>query len=102
MAVFERRKSFYYEERGRTRSDHTRRPQTIRNRVALQRVPTRCFRDGSERVCWKLTFIQIIPFRPLWLEAVELTYLASTCNGSAHHSSHLHHRLIIHLEHLLN
>merc|ERR1711865_834577 len=38
---------------------------SIRYRVASQRVPTRCYRDRSERVCWKLTFIQIIPARPL-------------------------------------
>merc|ERR1711865_1060509 len=61
--------------------------RSIRYHVALQRVPTRCYRDGSERVCWKLTFIQIIPSRPLWLEAVELTYLASTY-GSAHRAHH--------------
>merc|ERR1712028_194373 len=66
-----------------------------------------CYRDGSERVCWKLTFIQFIPARPLLLESVELTRLASTAVRAVRkhitsQTNYLQHRLIIHLEHLLN
>ena len=47
--------------------------------------PRRVLPDRSARVCWKLTFIQIIPARPLWHESVELTRLASTEYGSTSH-----------------
>ena len=82
--------------------------QSIRYRVAPPRVsPRRVLPWWSARVCWKLTSIQIIPARPLWHESVELTRLASTAVRAVRkhitsQTNYLQHRLIIHLEHLLN
>ena len=43
--------------------------------------------------CWKLTFIQIIPARPLWRESVELTI--SEHRGTEAHHITSHHKLTI-------